>query len=131
MKDEITIPGKTYAVTSARGCTVTTTDGTTLVEAEAAPQSYFVAEGGRVTLSDDSAILTELFKLAPIALGGGGKPAAATLSLLALAGAVASKHWCLFYAAKPPRLEKNAAVFLRGVCTYGVYNKSNAAITPP
>lgn len=64
-----TFPGKTYAVTSANGCTVTTEDGTTLVEAEAGKQSYFVATGGKVQLSDDSAILTEVFKGAP---GGGG-----------------------------------------------------------
>ena len=76
MKEEITIPGKTYAVTSANGCTVTTEDGITLVEAEAGKQGYFVAVGGKVVLSDDAAIVTQVFKLAPLltmsgAQGGG------------------------------------------------------------
>ena len=65
MKTETTFPGKTYAVTSQNGCTVTTEDGTTLVEAEAGKQAYFVAVGGKVTLSDDAAIVTQVFKLAP------------------------------------------------------------------
>ena len=81
MKTETTFPGKTYAVTSANGCTVTTPDGTTLVEAEAGKQAYFVAVGGKVVLSDDGAILTQFFKLAPyqklrlLGVVGGGEPA--------------------------------------------------------
>ena len=81
MKDPITTPGKTYAVTSPNGCTVTTEDGLTLAEVEAGKQGYFVAVGGKVQLSDDSAILTQLFKLAPyqklrlLGVVGGGVPA--------------------------------------------------------
>lgn len=81
MKERETYPGKTYAVTSPNGCTVTTEDGTTLVEAEAGKQAYFVAVGGKVVLSDDSAILTQVFKLAPyqklrlLGVVGGGEPA--------------------------------------------------------
>ena len=81
MKESTTTRGKTYAVTSANGCTVTTEDGTTLVEAEAGTQGYFVAVSGKVTLSDDSAIVTQVFKLAPyqklrlLGVVGGGDPA--------------------------------------------------------
>ena len=72
MKERETFPGKTYAVTSAAGCTVTTEDGIILVEAEAGKQGYFVAVGGKVVLSDDAAILTQVFNAAPIASGAGG-----------------------------------------------------------
>lgn len=65
MDNPKTIPGKTYAVTSPNGCTVTTEDGLTLAEIEAGKQGYFVAVGSKVVLSDDSAILTQLFNLAP------------------------------------------------------------------
>lgn len=65
MKQIFTTPGKTYAVTSKTGCTVTTEDGLTLAEVEAGKQGYFVAVSSTVLLSDDSAVLTQLFKLAP------------------------------------------------------------------
>ena len=65
MKERETFPGKTYAVTSPNGCTVTTDDGLTLAEIEAGKQGYFVAVSGNVTLSDADAKLTELFNLAP------------------------------------------------------------------
>ena len=61
----ITTPGKTYAVTSPNGCTVTTEDGLTLAEVEAGKQGYFVAVSGKVMLSDEAAVLTQVFKLAP------------------------------------------------------------------
>lgn len=65
MKDPITTPGRTYAVTSPNGCTVTTEDGLTLAEVEAGKQGYFVAVSGKVLLSDEAAVLTQVFKLAP------------------------------------------------------------------
>lgn len=65
MKTRETFPGKTYAVTSPNGCTVTTEDGLTLAVIEAGTQGFFVAVSGSVVLSDDSAIKTEVFKLAP------------------------------------------------------------------
>lgn len=77
----ITTPGKTYAVTSPNGCTVTTEDGLTLAEIEAGKQGYFVAVSGKVLLSDEAAVLTQLFKLAPqqrlaiLGVLGGGDPA--------------------------------------------------------
>lgn len=83
MKEVNTNSGKTYAVTSPNGCTVTTEYGLTLAEIEAGKQGYFVAVSGNVTLSDDSAILTQVFKLAPyqklrllgVVGGNGGLPA--------------------------------------------------------
>lgn len=81
MKTRETTPGKTYAVTSPNGCTVTTEDGLTLAEVEASKQGYFVAVGGKVQLSDEAAVLTQLFKLAPyhklrlLGVVGGGVPA--------------------------------------------------------
>lgn len=65
MKEIITNAGRTYAVLSPKGCTVTMDDGTTLCEVPAGVQAFFVAMGGKVTLSDDAARVTELFKLAP------------------------------------------------------------------
>lgn len=83
MKDPITTPGKTYAVTSPNGCTVTTENGLTLAEIEAGKQGYFVAVSGKVLLSDEAAVLTQLFKSAPqqrlailgVLGGNGGLPA--------------------------------------------------------
>lgn len=83
MKDPITTPGRTYAVTSPNGCTVTTEDGLTLAEVEAGSQGYFVAVGSKVLLSDEAAVLTQVFKLAPyqklrllgVVGGNGGLPA--------------------------------------------------------
>lgn len=59
-------------MTSPNGCTVTTEDGLTLAVIEAGTQGFFVAVSGSVVLSDDSAIKTEVFNSAPIAMGGGG-----------------------------------------------------------
>lgn len=88
MKEGTTTQGKNYAVTSPNGCTVTTEDGLTLAEVEAGKQGYFVAVSGKVELSDDAAVLTQVFKLAPCQklrlLGvvggntGGGLPAGFT-----------------------------------------------------
>jgi hypothetical protein len=81
MKTQDTFPGKTYAVTSPNGCTVTTDDGLTLAEIEAGKQGCFVAVSGNVTLSDADAKLTEVFKVAPyqklrlLGVVGGSTPA--------------------------------------------------------
>ena len=66
MKTRETTPGKWYAVTSASGCTVTfeTKGGTVTLEMKA-PQDVFCAVGGSVSISDDSASLTQTFNLAP------------------------------------------------------------------
>ena len=78
MIEPITTPGKTYAVTSPNGCTVTTEDGLTLAEVEAGKQGYFVAVSGKVQLSDDAAVLTQVFSGALIAGGNGGGGGKAT-----------------------------------------------------
>ena len=68
MKEIITIPGKTYAVTSTAGCTVTTDDGKTLTAVLPGKQATFVATAGKVIVDgDDSADITPSnFSLAPI-----------------------------------------------------------------
>lgn len=66
MKTRETFPGKWYAVTSASGCTVTfETKGDTVTLEMKAPQDVFCAVGSKVTISDDSATLTQTFNLAP------------------------------------------------------------------
>ena len=68
MKEIITIPGKTYAVTSSAGCTVTTDDGKTLTAVLPGKQATFVAIAGKVIVDgDDAACVTPSnFSLAPI-----------------------------------------------------------------
>lgn len=56
--------GKTYTVVSASGCTVITLDGTQIKEI-AAGQDYFTAISGVTVITDDSAVVQEVFKLAP------------------------------------------------------------------
>lgn len=56
--------GKTYTVVSASGCTVTTADGTQIKEI-AAGQDYFTAISGVTVISDDAAVVQEVFKGAP------------------------------------------------------------------
>lgn len=77
MKEISVTVGKTYAVTTAGSCTVTDADGRELCTAESGSQSYFTANGRTVTISDDSASVTQAnFKQALAALGllGGGIP---------------------------------------------------------
>lgn len=62
--------GKTYAVTSANGCTVTLANG---VEVELqAGQDYFTPDTPEVTVSDDTATVVQVFNHAPARRGGGG-----------------------------------------------------------
>ena len=65
--DITTIPGKIYTVTAQGDCTVTCDiDGRTYTLCTASGgQAYFVPPVDTVTISDDSAIITETFKLAP------------------------------------------------------------------
>ena len=60
MKDPITTPGKTYAVTSPNGCTVTTEDGLKILTVQPGIQAVFTAPAGKVLVSDDAAIVTEM-----------------------------------------------------------------------
>lgn len=69
------IPGKTYAVSSSADCTVTCEhNGRTYTLCTASGgQAYFVPPVDTVTISDDTAIITETFNTAALtALGSGG-----------------------------------------------------------
>ena len=61
MIEPITTPGKTYAVTSPNGCTVTQRVGeaTIVNDVPAGVQTLLIAQAGRFEVSDDSAIVTE------------------------------------------------------------------------
>lgn len=75
MKIKETSPGKPYAVTSIEGCTVYVEVNGSLEEFESVDpnsQKRFIAPAEQVHLSDDSALFTEVFKLAPAAIGSGG-----------------------------------------------------------
>lgn len=84
-----TFPGKTYAVTSSAGCTVTTDDGKKLTAVLPDKQATFVAISGKVIIEgDDSADITPSnFSLAPI----GADPVGAVEQAAALAQAAQSK----------------------------------------
>jgi hypothetical protein len=72
MKERETYPGKTYAVTSANGCTIYRADGVTTLKVATAGQDYFVAAERKVYCSDDAALVTECFNSAPTSASGGG-----------------------------------------------------------
>lgn len=63
--------GKTYTVVSTAGGSVTTQDGTP-VKTLTAGQDYFTAVSSVTVISDDEAIVQEVFKSAPIGGSGGG-----------------------------------------------------------
>ena len=65
--------GKTYAVTSASGCTVTLANGVQLTLE--AGQDYFTPDTPDVVISDDDATLVLLFNHAPGRRGSGGSVA--------------------------------------------------------
>lgn len=60
MITKATSPGYLYSVTTTTVCTVTDTDsGTFLCQAEDGAQGMFVAIGGSITCSDDTAVITQ------------------------------------------------------------------------
>lgn len=65
-----TTPGRTYAIYSTTGCTVT--NGSETVTVPAATTTYVTAYRGDIEISDDAAECVEVFKSAPIGLLGGG-----------------------------------------------------------
>lgn len=67
-----TTPGKSYAVTTAVDCTVTTPEGVLIANCSAGGQSIIVAPTAEIVVSDDSAIVTESFKGAPAGLSAAG-----------------------------------------------------------
>ena len=71
MKTRETTPGKTYSVHTSSGCTVSDKNGWS--KTIDAPDGYFTAHAGEVTIDgDDAADIREVFNAAPIAGGGGG-----------------------------------------------------------
>lgn len=54
--------GKSYCVTSPNGCTVTQTSGSTTITTEvpANVQTLVLAQTGRLEISDDAALVTEV-----------------------------------------------------------------------
>ncbi len=67
-----TVPGKTYAVTSAADCTVATSKGLLIAACTAGEQMIFVAPTEEVQISDDAALVTESFKGASLGSSAGG-----------------------------------------------------------
>ena len=61
MKEVNTTPGKTYAVTSPNGCTVTQRVGDTTIvnDVPAGVQTLLIAQAGRFEVSDNAAVVTE------------------------------------------------------------------------
>ena len=61
MIEPITTPGKTYAVTSPNGCTVTQRVGDTTIvnDVPAGEQTLIIAQCGRFEVSDNAAVVTE------------------------------------------------------------------------
>lgn len=83
MKEAKTTSGKTYVVTSPNGCTVTQHAGkaTIYTKVPAHVQTLVVAQTSKLEISDDYAVVTEVFNLAPAPAGqgeGGGLPAGYT-----------------------------------------------------
>lgn len=72
-----TEPGKTYTVVSTAGGSVITLEGTP-VKTLVAGQDYFTAVSSVTVISDDEAIVQEVFKSAPIGGSGGGGGASIT-----------------------------------------------------
>lgn len=75
MKEVNTTPGKYQVVRSENGCTVTQIldNGQLIVDNVPAGESTAVfAFTSRIEVDDDSAVVREVFKLAPIAAGKGG-----------------------------------------------------------
>lgn len=71
-----TTAGKTYAVTPAADCTVSTPEGILIATCPAGGQTYFIAPCAEVEVSDDAALVTESFKGAPAgSSAAGGNPA--------------------------------------------------------
>lgn len=67
-----TTAGKTYAVTPATDCTVTTPAGTLIATCPAGEQTLFVAPATEIEVSDDTALVTESFKGASAGSAAGG-----------------------------------------------------------
>lgn len=85
--------GKTHAVTSPNGCTVTDERGNQVATIEAGKQGFFIAQTPAVVVDDDSALVTRSFDGAPASQGsGGGMPSAPTPEPLPASGELKHQH---------------------------------------
>ena len=107
--------GKTYAVTTPNGCTVTDANGYTVKQIEAGKQGFFTAQTPQVELSDDDAVCTLTFNRAPAEDGGngGGGASAPTPEPLPASGGL--KHGHVYLATATAGLDLSAVT----VETYG------------
>lgn len=64
--------GKTYAVTSATECTITTPAGALIAACPAGEQTIFIAPCAQVEVSHEAALVTETFKNAPAGSAAAG-----------------------------------------------------------
>lgn len=85
MKTIKTIAGQTYVITSPNSCTVTDNMGVTLATVAAGVQQAVVATGSELTVSDDAALITAVFKGAPALGSGSGGGSSYTLTGQAVA----------------------------------------------
>lgn len=60
--------GKTYAITTATECTITTTDGITIATCKANKQTYIIAPCLQLIITNDNALVTETFNHATVGL---------------------------------------------------------------
>lgn len=109
----LTIPGKYYIIRSSIGCTVTQegANGQTLANDVPADEDTPVfAHSGKFQISDDNATVTEVFKLAPIAFGGGGKPGWYDVLRSELAELLGAGNFSLTYAWRDDKFTLTLAV---------------------
>lgn len=80
MKTRETIAGTKWIITSPNGCTVKQNAGKTTIaiEVPANVQTLVVAQTSELEISDDDAVVTEVFDLAPVVGGSGGSALSAT-----------------------------------------------------
>ncbi len=91
MKTITTAIGKSYAVITARECTISTREGVVIAICPVGQQTIFVAPADEVIASDDAALVIESFNAAaPTAPGGGGDASGAVQLHAALAASTVS-----------------------------------------
>lgn len=127
MKDPITTPGKTYAVTSPNGCTVTQHVGeaTIVHDVPAGVQVLIIAQAARMEVSDDAAVVTECGGSAELVFTAATTRAAS--SGTGSDGMTAEERALLMGAAQ--RDADNT--FTAGNTFTGAVDMSGAQVTPP
>lgn len=108
MNEQPTTPGKTYSVHIATDCTVSDDSGWS--KQLKAPEDFFTAHTSKVYLSVDDATVREVFKLAPIAFGGGGLPGWYDVLRSELAELLGEDNFSLTYAWRDDKFMLTLAV---------------------